>query len=1051
MGPPSGRPSATIALLLLPAVAAQKIGLLWPDHCTGERAEACHLMTKSAEVAVKDFVNKHHTKWTPVLVHAPDAHTPDPAHDSFEALCDMLVKTGISGIVGPITSLEAEVVAKLAGWHQVPMVSPAADSALLAERADFPYFRRTIPGSDAQGDAAAEYARKMNWTEASILYEKGSLYAASLMHSAADSFSHLGGRISHVEALHAGLEPSAYTETMRHLREQYIQVVMLFGSATFVASILEAAIDPEHPPPLFGSGRVWIAGEGIADPLAGLAHLWDGNEDWGCVHHGEHVTTYCECSRCQAHLTRARGLLSVGVGIDVWAEPVKLLAEGLGFKDSERAHLSILERSTYDAVTMLLNALDETGAWAHTYHSAHCTYPDPKPWAWGPYVLKYLDEHSFDGAMGHLDMSEIDKRFPYDLVNLQRDPHSDSSHWYTTGHFLPKSLWPEEHGVTPSAPSSGHDRRRARRMAGTPAASPSEGGGELLDADLLKVTLQDGTLLAQQWCDDCKHFDWPGHGAAPNSRSKLQGLHLHVLGVEDPPYLYVNHSKPVSECEISPAPETGCYWGALWDLITDFKHKFHFTFDMHTVHGQLNTALDMLAKPHSEYDMLLGNIAISEERQLRMDFTQPLFETEAVVVVRMPVPADPSMFRFLEPFTWAMWLTVIGIIVVGAAVFYWLENGVNDGIADGRAGCEDALFWSYLAFLFTAPFAPATRGGRLMSLGIFFIALVALSAYTAELTVYLLRVDKKYQFGDFNAFLPGGGESGKRVLVTEDSLEHKWMCSVCNCCDDPVSSPRALGFLPATDTQEEEDAHHRIVHELLDPCEASEVDCPLGGVFEKHLAEFIIGTNCELTIHPTAGNGINGQGPVPTLDRFGLGIALKKYSPYTNIFSEEILYLKEHHLVETMQKLWMTGTCPGVDASSPPKTTSVDQFAGVYVIFCGVMAVTFVYKVIFVVWAKQTGSAEDVDGDGRADDVIGAEKRRMSGGGIAEEDLVLARVMRFLEEKRDEAGLDPLKSPTAKKMMQDCQSEGGSDEAGTTPRCKDTVQQLPGQPGGTDA
>eukprot|EP00756_Hemistasia_phaeocysticola_P064449 Hpha_TRINITY_DN7805_c0_g2::TRINITY_DN7805_c0_g2_i1::g.185521::m.185521 len=898
---------AVVVLMMGGLTAGVRVGLLWPQHCTGDMREACEEMNVAAEAAVGDF-KPHGVPWNPVLVHAGDG-------DTHEELCN-LMEGGVGGLIGPLTSEAATLVGRLAGWHQVPMISPAADSHELADRTKFQYFRRTVPGTEAQGHAIAEYLRELNWSTAGALYERGSEHAESIMHAAVNSFSASGGRMVFVESAPSGLTTEGYQEPLHHIRDKYVQAVMLLGSTTFVASILNATLDPHNPPPLFSGGRVWITSEGVEDEAHGIAKLYP------------HL------------LNRVRGLLTVQVPpASLVSDPVAHLNNALGRPDSGRQTLPQLTRTTYDAVSIMLEALDRTGAWRSIYHSDHCAEPTA-PWAGGPLVLSYLDGHEYDGTMGHLNLTEIDHFFRYDLVNLQLDPmHPSQSEWYTTGVFLPNSAIPE-------------------------------------DLKAGRVSVNDGTVRRRRYCADCRWFVWPGKGFAPDSGQLLSGVHLHILGVEDHPYLHFDGNKTWCEAQ-TPPPDRGCYSGALWTLLLDLRDKFHFSFDIHVTHGMLHEAEAALADPLGQYDLLLANIPITEPRMEVLDFTQPMFDTESVILVRVPVAAEPAMFRFLEPFSAGMWGTVLGMIVMNALVFYWLENGISEGIADGWAGGEDSFYWSYTAFLFTAPFMPATRGGRLLSLGFFFIALVTLSVYTAQLTVFLLREDALYEFERFGSFL-GGDKSMSQLVVTKDSVEHVWICSVCSCCDDPTTRPQLLDFIPATPTEPEQTAHEQIPGLLLGQCDTSDHTCPVGVVVEKHLAEYLSGTHCEITIHPSAGQGVEGQGSVPTLDRFGLGLALRKGSPYTTILSGEIVRLREMNWMSNLKLLWFSGTCPSLeDRLKPPTDTSLKTFSGMYVIFAVTILLTVLYKWSFILRARMgCGGADDVDGDGKADDLIKAERLR---------------------------------------------------------------------------
>eukprot|EP01062_Namystynia_karyoxenos_P000417 TRINITY_DN10139_c0_g1_i2.p1 TRINITY_DN10139_c0_g1~~TRINITY_DN10139_c0_g1_i2.p1 ORF type:complete len:1034 (+),score=242.53 TRINITY_DN10139_c0_g1_i2:74-3175(+) len=980
---------------LLSATGAQgyRIGVLWPEHCAGDDAEFCTLLTKGAQAALTEWKKQSQAEWTPQLVHPYDKVGPASVHDTFDGMCQM-VNTGVSAFVGPLTAREGQLIGRFAGWHQVPMVTPAASAEELGDRTLYPYLRRTHPSVVAQGDAIAEFVRRLNWTSIGVLFEKHNTRYESLMRALTSSFAYFGGRTAHVEALDSGKEVSHYSATLRHLREGHVQVIAVLGTARFISSITAAALAPEHPPALFGSGRVWFASEEAPDPLIGLSHLWHSDESFGCGNASLSAhDSRCTCEACQEQLSRVGGLLSVALPINESNHHVQALAHHLGFHDDELRKLDIYERTAYDAVYHALAGLQATG------------------------LLKWMDEHTFDGATGHIDFNLMDSAFRHDLVNLQKLGDAHAYEWQITGTYYPRSDWPADGTHTAAGTGSGAQHwRHAQLLAGSPTASPAAGqggseatgtgsgdeaAGEVVVDHPLKVAVYDGSAIAHRYCSSCVPFEWPGHGVPPDPLHLLKGLHLHILVREDPPYVYANHSR--KDCDLlSPAPETGCYRGALWDLLVDFAHRFQFTFDTTLTHGHLHDSIELLGQLHGRYDMLLANIAITEARLQIVDLTQPLFETETVMIARRPNPSDPSYFFFLEPFEPTMWVCVIGFVLANAVVFYWLERGVSDGVDSGLRGGEDALYFSFTAFLFTADIAPATRGGRILTAGFYFAALIALSTFTAQLTVFLLQQGAVYEFDNFASFLPGTGKhTMSQMLVAADSVEARWVCITCSCCQKPGGGPTLVDFMPATATSDEVHAHHRIVEMLKEPCDTSLDGCPIAGVMEKFQAQYVVRENCGLSIHHSAGQGIASQDPVPHLQSFGMGIALVRESPYTTVISEEILHLKESQRISELQNKWFSNSeCPSVTELPAKSQIEVKDFIGMYIIFGALVVITLAYKEIWTKYMLFSGGGVDVDGDGQVDDVVGP-KQTMS---FRREKLVHDRIDRLLNQLQDGNG-----------------------------------------------
>eukprot|EP00756_Hemistasia_phaeocysticola_P013373 Hpha_TRINITY_DN15275_c2_g1::TRINITY_DN15275_c2_g1_i1::g.64369::m.64369 len=1003
MAPPGGTMRfAILALLSGPASAAggtstTKIALLWPETCKdAEEQELCDLAVLSAKAAASDYKNQHQLSWTPEFVqpysadsgHQRAAHSKSAAageqrtHDTFSAMCNV-IHTGVNAFVGPLSTEEALVAGRVAGWHHIPLISPSAASSRLSDKHTFPYFRRTHAGVRAQGDAMAEYVLAINWSDVGVFYEDTQEHG-SLMAGFCDRFAHYGGKVTYVVSLEAGREKEYYLPALQHVREQYIQVLILMGSAEFAASFIEASLKPEHPPAIFGPGRIFITSEEVADQLVGVRHLWHYSSEWGCINGSsarkdKHL---CTCPRCQHHLELLEGLMSITLPENDGNPKMASLANQLGLESP--ADLNIYERTVYDATWAAMEALDKTGAYAHPYTSAKCSKPSTEPWHYGPAMLKYLDEHPFEGASGHIDFTSIDVHFEYDLLNLQH--RDDGADWMKVGNYLPRDKW--------------HAGRRSKALgsaAAPPPASNATHGED--DAAVIKVVVQDGTELALGYCYHCNQVEWPGHGVHPDQNYLLKGMHLHVLTREDHPYLFVNHSRPEHECEVSPAPREGCFWGLLWDIMLSTADHFQFTFDVHIVHGEEQDALDMLAAPHSPYEILLSNLAVTEKRLKYVDFTQPIFESQTVLLTRRATKTEASIFHFLKPFTGNMWLTLFACMVLTGLVYYWLERGVNEAIPEGLAGGEGAMFYSFTAMLFTADGAPCTRGGRLLTMGYYFLALVALSTYTAQLTVFLLQGGVSYDFENFPDFFPSSGSKKMhRLTVTNHSLEHDWVCSQCSCCQKEGAGPSLVSYIPASLGQEEVDAHHQLVHLMEQDCDRLSDDCPLGVILEKHVAEYSVShsEHCSLSIHPRGGMGVKNQGEVPGLETFGMAMALRKGSPYEREFSEEILHMKEKNLILDLEIKWFTGKCPISNEPVYTNQTTPEKFLGMYIIFLALVFITLVYKHGY----RLLGLGVDIDGDGQRDDIVPG--RRFSGGGILSPNAQNLEVMRKIEALLEE-------------------------------------------------
>ena len=441
--------------------------------------------------------------------------------------------------------------------------------------------------------------------------------------------------------------------------------------------------------------------------------------------------------------------------------------------------------------------------------------------------------------------------------------------------------------------------------------------------DVVNVNISGGLEVF----DGTNPLVFPGGGAKPSEVDLFRGRVLDVLLVEDPPYIEKN-------------AHTGHLEGLFIDFLggTDFyiglEKTFDFTVITTVMHGHWSQALDQMTDSKNTLDILIADTVITSEREKTLDFTQPIFDTHTVLLVRKPTVAPVSMWRFKLPFTGDLWgLITLTILIVGAS-FFIIERGQNEYImapdAEGNRllanakGLESSIWMSFSSILMNNDGAPVTSAGRVLCCGVFFTSLCLVTTYTAQLTVFLLQQDSIWQVKNVMDFYPGTGSKFMRQLaVADETMESRWVCGQCHCCNASTSvhHDRGLYQEPLFTVD-----HETAVHRLLTPCAATDKDCVLGILLEANLAKHLVGKHCDLVIHP------NGGGSTSVLHLYGLGFALKKFSPFTNAISEEILRLKENGILHQMKQKWVNGHCPAFVASQSAVSSGIKDFAGVFII-----------------------------------------------------------------------------------------------------------------------
>nr|WKN39613.1 transporter substrate-binding domain-containing protein [Tunicatimonas sp. TK19036] len=144
------------------------------------------------------------------------------------------------------------------------------------------------------------------------------------------------------------------------------------------------------------------------------------------------------------------------------------------------------------------------------------------------------------------------------------------------------------------------------------------------------------------------------------------------------------------------------------------------------------------AVEQNEVDAALGAITITDERERRMDFTQPYFSSGLGVAVHQD---RSSIFgQLLNIISWEF-ISAVGVLCLVILLFgllvWWFERRKNHDQFGGKPsrGIGEAFWWSAVTMT-TVGYgdkAPVTRGGRIVAFVWMFTAIVITSTLTAAI------------------------------------------------------------------------------------------------------------------------------------------------------------------------------------------------------------------------------------------------------------------------------------------------------------------------------
>ena len=456
----------------------------------------------------------------------------------------------------------------------------------------------------------------------------------------------------------------------------------------------------------------------------------------------------------------------------------------------------------------------------------------------------------------------------------------------------------------------------------------------------------------------------------PSPNDLIKGQHLNIVFIKYPPFVFMQNGKHV---------------GFVVELIKELSKRLEFTYTAtYWETGKWQAGVEAVQK--GDFDLLASDAGITRKREAMVDFAQPYMETQSVLMIRRPSESW-SMWRFLEPFSAGVWIALGCTIFISAFIFWALERGcLATEVADRGYGesyipektshaVENSIWFVCTAMVQLHVSEPITRAGRVMGLGLHWLALLTIATYTAQLAAYLSSrpgiypIDSIQQVIDDNTlatsigiipdtanahwfestigsnfFQIKSGDGDKETLKAEivatmqDSIWAEWYTGV------PYAPPEGEcnGDTPVT--------------------AASEATLGRGASLlaeTERFAQMLKGAGGTVTTGGTVSRAKQAPVDMCTLrgecvfqlrgEGFhtrGVGLPVQKGSPYLDALSQEILLLREEGWVIAEKTRWWTGSCEAVEEVEENQRLGLKSFSGVLVLCGGVWALAFVIRFV---------------------------------------------------------------------------------------------------------
>nr|GMC62348.1 glutamate receptor 3.6-like [Ipomoea batatas] len=297
------------------------------------------------------------------------------------------------------------------------------------------------------------------------------------------------------------------------------------------------------------------------------------------------------------------------------------------------------------------------------------------------------------------------------------------------------------------------------------------------------------------------------------------------------------------------------------------------------------------------YDAAVGSIAITTNRTLMVDFTQPYIESGLVVVAPFRERGS-NAWAFLRPFSPMLWcVTGMFFLVIGVAVWI-LEHRMNDDFRGPPRKQLETIFWFGISTFFSANRENTISClGRLVLMIWLFVVLIINSSYTASLTS-ILTVQ--------HLFSPIKGID--TLLTTNDPIGYQRGSFVRNYLIEELGFHESR-LVPFNVTE--------------DYAKALKDGPSKGGVAavvdERAFLELFLSTHCEFCIV--------GQ----EFTRNGWGFAFPKDSPLAVDLSTVILKLSENGELQRIHDKWLLrSACTSQNTKLEVNRLELKSFSGLF-------------------------------------------------------------------------------------------------------------------------
>jgi ABC-type amino acid transport substrate-binding protein len=190
----------------------------------------------------------------------------------------------------------------------------------------------------------------------------------------------------------------------------------------------------------------------------------------------------------------------------------------------------------------------------------------------------------------------------------------------------------------------------------------------------------------------------------------------------------------------------------------------------------------MLAKPttpidalvegvaNSLFDIVMTTVSITTKRNKIVDFSKSLLPRSIRVIIRRPTSVRLDFLFFLKPFSWELWLLVLGTIAY-TSLLLWYFDGQN-----GIARSVSHAF--HVVFNRNSSSAESTTAVQFLTFGLHVLYIILFAVYTASLLSFIIIQNSKPSISGIDDIRNGKIPPNRIGIVVGSAIENFYLKSV---------------------------------------------------------------------------------------------------------------------------------------------------------------------------------------------------------------------------------------------------------------------------------